>query len=159
MLDAVLVSAPCRKLLLVLIAFAYLVMADGFAVTPSAFATSADVSSVIPWVVDSGATRHMTNDASRFVSLRPEHGYVRTAGKAGSAGSRLQAVGVGDLALSMIDTAGVPRTVILRSVWYVPDSSASFLGPQLEADLWQGGVWRFGCVGARHGRLVSANLQ
>jgi len=73
------------------------------------------------WVLDSGATHHMTADKSLFEDLSPIRASIHIAN-----GSEMIAMGEGDIILDL-DVNGTPNQVRLRKALYVPDMGQSGL--------------------------------
>jgi hypothetical protein len=90
---------------------------------PESFALSAVSTSQVPahrWVLDSGASYHLTPHAEDFINLHPINEYITiTFGNGGSA----KAEGMGDV---MLDN-GYGGPIKLNNVLYVPDATASLL--------------------------------
>jgi hypothetical protein len=78
------------------------------------------------WVVDSGATQHITNDMSDFVEVAELPAGQRTIRCAGS--QLLVVRAVGTVRLHFVSDAG-PTTLVLRDVAYVPDAAEKLLAP------------------------------
>jgi hypothetical protein len=76
------------------------------------------------WVLDSGATQHITHDRNIFTSLKMDDellgGHTVTFGN----GSKAPALGIGDVELM---TADYPCTVTLGDVLYVPEASVNLI--------------------------------
>jgi len=74
------------------------------------------------WVLDSGATHHMTSDRTQFQDITP----VRTSISVAN-GATMTAEGEGDVQLNLL-VDGVKNQVILKKVLYVPEMGSSGLG-------------------------------
>lgn len=81
-----------------------------------AFFTQKDNHSNKTWIIDSGASIHMTGNLSFFTSFNPRHtGYVTIAN-----GKSIPIKGKGSVKL-FIETADEPFAILIKDVAYVPD--------------------------------------
>ena len=85
---------------------------------PQAWTAMNEVSAVVArakWVLDSGATHHMTSDSTQFQSLTPVQIPIQVAN-----GATMTAEGEGDVLLNLV-VEGVENQVTLKKVLYVPE--------------------------------------
>ena len=73
------------------------------------------------WVLDSGATHHMTADKTLFEDLTDIRAPIHIVN-----GSEMMAIGKGDITIEL-DVNGTTNQVRLRKVLYVPDMGPSGL--------------------------------
>ena len=81
-------------------------------------------SAIVPkakWVLDSGATHHMTSDRTQFQALKPVQREISVAN-----GATMTAEGEGDILLNLV-VDGVKNQVILKKILYVPKMGSSGL--------------------------------
>lgn len=77
------------------------------------------------WLLDSGASVHITNDLSSLIDYVK---YEATQSVQFGNGAQLPAAGTGTVQLYLNTVPGVPCvTVELRNVWYVPESTFNFI--------------------------------
>jgi hypothetical protein len=75
------------------------------------------------WVIDSGASCHLCNDAHRFVNLKPCNVKISTA----KSGESILATGIGDVRLNTWDEQGQPVSMILTNVYFVREARRNLL--------------------------------
>jgi hypothetical protein len=86
-----------------------------------ASASVSKLSTDMEWVVDSGASAHITKDRSMFVSYVPVRGTVECGA------TEHRSIGMGTVRLVIEDTDGRDRVIYLKDVIYVPDFKFNLL--------------------------------
>jgi hypothetical protein len=74
------------------------------------------------WIVDTGATQHMTNDISIFEDISPSSGAIKTAGK-----NKENIEGIGNASLRVKDKRNKIFEIKLKGALYVPTIGANLL--------------------------------
>lgn len=74
------------------------------------------------WILDSGATEHMTSDKAKYVNFKHYKSTVEVANS-----EKIEVTGIGDLKLLLHDENEVSRTVTLENVLYVPKLGGNLL--------------------------------
>ena len=74
------------------------------------------------WLLDSGASNHMTSDRTGMYDYAESDKYVRIGD-----GSNMKVEGIGKLDIQVVDSTGKERTVTLKNVRYVPGLTYNLL--------------------------------
>lgn len=99
-------------------------------------ANSAAASAIMSkWIIDSGASCHITHDRSILKNYRECNEYLQTYN------SQAQIVGIGDVELKVKDANGSSYSVMLRGVKHVPTGHCNLLS--VRAAMKNGGVFSF----------------
>ena len=77
------------------------------------------------WIIDSGATSHMCNDASKFINLTMENNGIRHVTAANKA--KVNVVGIGSCKFDIMDANGILQHITLSNVLYVPDLGCNLI--------------------------------
>lgn len=85
------------------------------------------------WVIDSGASRHMTSDRRFFTSIHRQRDVVHLAD-----GKELEAFGTGDCCIIGVGDDGQTTEVRLKDVLYVPSLKNNFISVNL---ITKAGAW------------------
>ena len=84
--------------------------------------------------LDSGASRHLYNDSTKFVFMKK----CNISSSIAKEGETLQAIGIGDCKITVITAHGDLVNLILHDVLYVPEAQQNLLrGSQLSQDRFQ----------------------
>ncbi|KAA8911809.1 hypothetical protein TRICI_003706 [Trichomonascus ciferrii] len=87
------------------------------------------------WIIDSGASCHITHDRSILKNYRECNEYLQTYN------SQAQIIGIGDVELKVKDANGSSYSVMLREVKHVPTGHCNLLS--VRAAMKNGGVFSF----------------
>ena len=77
----------------------------------------------LSWLIDSGASCHLCNDAHQFVNLKPCSVKISTA----KAGDPIIAKGVGDVRINTWNESGQPVTINITNVYFVREARRNLL--------------------------------
>ena len=75
-----------------------------------------------PWIVDSGASRHMTGDKNLFVKMSPMHIVIGIANS-----GTMSAKGIGTVKVKVRNGKGRTMDVVIHGVLYIPKCSENLL--------------------------------
>ena len=89
--------------------------------------TLRETSENVAWLIDSGATKHITNSLSDFAAYQP----AVTPGTCSVAGKKMQIEikGQGTVILDTVLDNGANRRITLNNVLYVPEATSRFFAP------------------------------
>ena len=109
--------------------------------TPGVFAASEDPFQTEKWLVDSGASSHMTNERNLLVNYRE----FQTPEKVGLGDGRtVNAVGIGNVHVNMTFKVSKPKKAVMYNVLYVPKLACNLFSVRAAAV--KGNFVKFGCT-------------
>lgn len=74
------------------------------------------------WILDSGATEHMTSDRSKFTTLKDYSSIVEVANS-----EKIEVTGTGDITISVLEDSEERKNITLANALYVPNLGGNLL--------------------------------